>query len=58
MNEMAEMNKLLKKAVKSTYRKLWSVPQQSPKKTPSNMKTCKKAVKFIEKPYQIQQKHE
>ena len=38
MNEMAETNKLLKKAVKSTYKKLTSVPKQYPKKTPNNMK--------------------
>ena len=37
MNEMAELNTFLKKAVKSTYKKLTSVPKQYPKKTPNNM---------------------
>ena len=52
-NEMAETNKLLKKAVKSTYKILTTVPQQYPKKTPNNMKTSKKTkntFKFIENP--------
>ena len=44
MNEMAEMNELLKKAVKSTYKKLTSVPKQYLKKTPNNMKTSEKTV--------------
>ena len=30
MNEMAETNKLLKKAVKSSYKKLTTVPKQDP----------------------------
>ena len=47
MNEMAEMNKLLKKAVKSTYKKLTSVLKQYPKKTPNNMGTSRKMVTFI-----------
>ena len=50
MNEMAEMNTLLKKAVKCTYKKLTSVPKQYPKKTINNVKTLKKMVKFIENP--------
>ena len=53
MDEMAKTKKLLKKAVKSTYKKLTSVPKQYPKKTPNNMKASKKTkkiVKFIEKP--------
>ena len=50
MNEMAEMNKLLKKVVKSTYKKLTSAPKQYPKKTPNNMKTSKKTVTFVENP--------
>ena len=53
---MAETNKLLKKAVKSTCKKLTSVPRQYPNKTSDNMKTSKtteKIVKFIENlPYQ------
>ena len=57
MNKMAETNKLLKMAVKSTYKKLISVPKQYPKKT-NNMQPSKKTVKFIENPTQRQQKHE
>ena len=33
MNEIAEMNQFLTKAVKSTCKKLTSVPKQHPKKT-------------------------
>ena len=53
MNEMAEANKLLKKAVKSTYNKLTNVPKQCPKKTYHNMKVSKKTeetVKITENP--------
>ena len=53
MNQMAETNKLLKKAVTSTCRKLAYVPKQYPKKTRTNMKAFKKTektVKFIENP--------
>ena len=46
MNEMVETNKLLKKAVKSTYKKL-SVPKQHPKKAPNNMKASKKTEKAV-----------
>ena len=42
MNEMAETNKLLREAVKSTYKKLSSGPRQYPKKPPNNVKTSKK----------------
>ena len=44
------MDKLLKKAVKSTYKKLTSVLKKYPKETPNNIKTSKKTVKFIENP--------
>ena len=50
---MAETNRLLKKAIKSTYKKLTGVSKQYPKKAPNNMKTFKKTektVKFIENP--------
>ena len=46
MNEMAETNKLLWRTVKSTYKKLTSVPKQYPKKT-NNMKASKKNGKQI-----------
>ena len=42
MNETAETNKLLKKVVKSTYKKLTNVPKQYPKKTHNSMKSSKK----------------
>ena len=42
MNEMAERNKLLKKAVKRTYKKLTSVSKQYPKKAPNNLKHLRK----------------
>ena len=42
-NKMAEMNKFLMKVVKTTYKKLTSVPKQYPKKT-HNIKTFKKMV--------------
>ena len=47
MNEIAETNKLLKKAVKSTYKKLISVPKEYPKKTPNNMKASMKTMKTL-----------
>ena len=47
MNEIAETNKLLKKAVKRTCKKVTSVPKQYPKKTPNNMKACKKQRKWL-----------
>ena len=52
MNEMAETNKHLK-AVKSTYKKLMSIPKQYPKKAPNKLKASmktEKTVKFIENP--------
>ena len=51
MNEMAKTNKLLKKAVKGTYKILTSMPKQYSKKVPNNLKTSKKiekTVKFFE----------
>ena len=47
MNEMAETNKLLKEAVRSTYKKLTSIPKQYPKKIPTNLKTSKKIQKTV-----------
>ena len=44
---MAETNKLLKKAVKITYKKLTRVPKQYPKKAPNNMKGSKKTEKTV-----------
>ena len=41
MNKMAKTNKLLKKTVKSTYKKLASILKQHYKKTPNNMKASK-----------------
>ena len=35
---MTETNKLLNKAVKTTYKKLTSAPKPYPKKTPNDMK--------------------
>ena len=49
---MAEANKLLKRAVKNTYKKLTSILKQSPKKTSNTAKSPKKVdkkVKFADK---------
>ena len=53
MNKMAKTNKLLKKAVKSTYNKLTSIPKQYPKKDPNHLKNSQKIykmVKFVDNP--------
>ena len=52
MSEMAETNKLLKTAVKNTYKKMTSMSKQHPKKTSNDLKTSKKVdktVKFVDK---------
>ena len=38
---MSELKRLIKKAVKNTYKKLTNVQMQSPKKTPTNVKQLK-----------------
>ena len=47
MNEMAEANKLLKKAVKSTYKKLKSISKQYAKKAPNHQKASTKIEKMV-----------
>ena len=52
MSEMAETNKLLKRAVKNTYKKLTSILKQPPKKTSNTAQTpmkVDKTVKFADK---------
>ena len=39
MTEMAETNKLLQKAIKNTYKKVNSIPNQPPKKASKTTKT-------------------
>ena len=41
MTEMTETNKLLKKAVQNTYKRLTNEQKANPKNTPNNMKTAK-----------------
>ena len=45
MKEMAEINRLIKKAVKNMYRKLTYVQNQHAKKTPTNAKPIEKTEK-------------
>ena len=47
MSEMTETNKLLKRAIKNTYKKLTSIPKTSPKKASNTAKTPKKADKAV-----------
>ena len=47
MNEMAITNKVLKKAVQSTYKRLMNEQKQNPKKTPNDMKTPRKTDKYL-----------
>ena len=42
MTEMAETNKLLKKAIKNTYKKVNSIPNPLPKKASNTTKTPRK----------------
>ena len=51
MNEMSEINRLIKKAIKNTYKTLINIQNQSSKKTPTNVNitnTTDKTVKFID----------
>ena len=47
MSEMAETKKLLKRAVRNTYKKLISIPKQLPKKTSNAVKNPKKVDKTV-----------
>ena len=42
MNENTKTDKLSKKAVKNTYKRLTNLQKQNPKKTPNSMETPKK----------------
>ena len=47
MNVMAEINKLSKKAVQNTYKRVANVQKQNSKKTPNNLKIPKKMAKTV-----------
>ena len=49
MTEMEETNKLLKKEIKKTYKKVNTIPNPPPKKASNTTKTLRKVDKFADK---------